>query len=162
MNAFLSSLVVMVMLLCTAPEPAVYEKNYHGNGQLASEGWRMGSQKIKYWKYYYKNGQLSSQGSYKKAQEDGYWYYYNREGRIVKEGHYKQGVAQDWWIFYDLAKREKRKIQYDAGKKNGYCLVYKKNTLIRAEKYEQDKRTGQWTSVREFKRDNPEVSLLRL
>ncbi|WP_298353059.1 hypothetical protein [uncultured Dokdonia sp.] len=139
-------------------EPNSYHKEYHNNGTIKAEGWVMGEQKIKYWKFYHSNGELMSQGHYANNLKTDYWYFYNSQGKLVREGHYEQGKAQNWWIFYDIARQETRKTQYVNNEQEGFCLVYKNNKLIKVEKYEANQLKGEWTSVRAFRRDNPDIS----
>lgn len=143
-------------------ERKMYTKEYNSNGTIKSEGWVLGDKKIDFWTFYHNNGQIASKGHYKGDVRDGYWYFYNQNQQLLKEGHYERGIAQNWWIFYDLASQEKRKIQYQGNEKNGFCLIYKKNKLIKAEKYENNLLIGTWDSIRSFRRDNPEVSLFSL
>ncbi len=140
-------------------EPNRYHKEYHDNGHIKAEGWFMGEQKIKYWKFYHNNGKLMSEGHYANNLRTNYWYFYNTQGNLVREGHYEDGKAQKWWIFYDIARQETRKAQYIDNVREGFCLVYKKNKLIKVEKYIANELKGEWTSVAAFRRDNPDVSL---
>ncbi|RMB58542.1 hypothetical protein EAX61_09575 [Dokdonia sinensis] len=135
-----------------------YEKLYDDAGNITAEGWKMGEMRVKYWKFYHPNGQVASKGHYEKNRKNEYWYYYNPEGKIIKEGHYDKGTAENWWIFYDLATREKRKVQFKNGLRNGFCLVYKNGSLKQVERYKNDKKNGVWNDVTSFKRDNPDVS----
>ena len=136
----------------------LFSRQYHPNGDLKSEGWLCMSQKEGYWKYYYPSGTLSSKGHYNKNQRSGYWYFFNPDGSLIKEGHFKHDHAENWWIFYEIGRQEKSKIQFKNNKKNGFSLRYNKNRLIRVEKYIDDIKTGEWTSLYQFKIDNPNVS----
>ncbi|WP_299762686.1 hypothetical protein [uncultured Dokdonia sp.] len=158
------TLYLLVLLLWISPstdEGAVrmYTKEYHTNGNLKAEGWVMGSDKTSYWYYYHENGKIASRGHYKENKKTEYWYYYSKNGSLEREGHYKNGIAENWWIFYDLATQEKRKTQYQNNKKNGFSLIYQKNKLIKVEKYIHDMYEGMWTSIRSFRRDNPDVKM---
>ncbi|MDT0556300.1 toxin-antitoxin system YwqK family antitoxin [Patiriisocius hiemis] len=143
----------------TSVPEKMYAKEYYENGTLKAEGWALGNKKIKFWIFYHNNGAVASKGNYKNNKKDGYWYYYNTQNKLIKEGHYINGSAENWWIFYDIANQKKAKYQFKDNQKNGFALQYNKQKLMRAEKYENDEKVGEWTSVWAFKRDNPDVSL---
>lgn len=148
--------------ILSATERKMYVKEYDHSGNITAEGWSVNSQKTDFWTFYHKTGEIASKGHYKNDTRSGYWYFYSVEGNLLKEGHYENGNFDKWWIFYDLALQEKRKIQYQNNEKNGFCLIYKKNKLIKAEKYQNDLLTGMWDTLRSFRQDNPEVSLFSL
>ncbi|MAM27614.1 MAG: hypothetical protein CMC13_01190 [Flavobacteriaceae bacterium] len=136
-----------------------YQKTFYDTGILKAEGWQIGTVKTDYWYFYHANGQVASKGTFRSNQKEGYWFYYNEEGHLLKEGHYKHGMASGWWIFYDIATHSEKRFQYNQNQKNGYALIYKNNRLRRAEKYHNNTKIGEWTSIFSFKRDNPDVSL---
>lgn len=155
---------ILLLLLFVVPSSdsgagKMYNKEYHSNGILKAEGWMMSGEKANYWYYYHENGTLASKGHYKGNSKSEYWYYYDKNGSLEREGHYNNGIAENWWIFYDLATQEKYKIQYQNNQKNGFSLVYKKDKLVKVEKYIQGEYKGMWTSIRSFRRDNPDVKL---
>ena len=53
----------------------------------------------------------------------------------------------------------KSKIQFRNNAENGYTLRYGKNKMVKAGKYENNVKTGEWTSLYKFKIDNPNVLL---
>ena len=136
-----------------------YSKEYYSNGNLKSEGWQSVTSKMGYWYFYHPNGTVKAKGHFKENQRDGYWYFYDKNENLIKEGHYTHGNAEDWWIFYDIANQNKSKFQYRNNKKNGFALRYNKKKLVKAEKYINDDKVGEWESVIAFKQDNPNVSL---
>jgi len=135
-----------------------YSKEFYENGHVKSEGWLTMDIKTDYWIYYHPNGVIKAKGHFKNNKKTGYWYFYSEINEKLKEGHYYNGLAEQWWIFYDIANEEETKFQYKKNKKNGFALIYKNNRLIRAEKYKDDTKIGEWTSVIAFKRDNPNVT----
>lgn len=137
----------------------IYNKQFNENGILTAEGWFMGNMKVGYWKFYHPNGNIASKGHFTNNVRSGYWHFYNGNGIIKQEGHYHKGTAENWWIFYDLARQEKRKVQFSNNQKNGFCLVYKARQLTKVEKYIKDQKIGEWSNLRNFRRDNPGVSL---
>jgi len=136
----------------------MYSKEYYNNGQIKAEGWEMGEMKMGYWKFYHPNGALASEGRFKKNKKNEYWHFYNEKGALTREGHYLSGSAENWWIFYDIANAKTSKFQFKKNQKDGFCLRYKKRKLIRVEKYTNNTKVGEWTSILAFKRDNPGVS----
>ncbi len=123
-----------------ASEEKIYIKIYYSNGIIKAEGWQMGAIKTDDWIFYHSNDRVVS------------------KGHIEKEGHYVNGSAEDWWVFYDIESSKTIKFQYRNNLKNGYSLCYKNTKLIKAEKYINDKKVGEWNSFIAFKLDNPGVS----
>lgn len=123
-----------------ASEEKIYTKIYYSNGIIKAEGWQMGAIKTDYWIFYHSDDRVAS------------------KGHIEKEGHYVNGSAEDWWVFYDIESSKTIKFQYWNNFKNGYSLCYKNTKLIKAEKYINDKKVGEWNSFIAFKLDNPGVS----
>lgn len=136
-----------------------YVKEYFDNGQLKAEGWSQLDRKTDFWIFYHSNGQVASKGNFRNNKKEGYWYFYDTDGAIVKEGHYHKNSAEQWWIFYDIAAQTTSKFQYQNNEKNGFALRYKKEKLTKAEKYQDNRKVGEWTSYFAFRRDNPNVSL---
>jgi antitoxin component YwqK of YwqJK toxin-antitoxin module len=107
-----------------------YNKTYFNNGKIQSEGWMSQNQKVDYWFYYYENGTKK------------------------EEGHYQANKKCKWWIFYNPNKEIDKKSEFDNDQLNGFSIFYKKNKIIRAEKYVMGKKTKEWNSISEFKKDN--------
>ena len=141
-----------------AAEEKIYTKIYYSNGIIKAEGWQMGTTKTDYWIFYHANGKVASRGHFSNNNKNGYWYFNDTCGYIEKEGHYVNGSAENWWIYYDIANSITSKFQYKNNQKNGFSLCYKNRKLIKAEKYTNDKKVGEWTSLIVFNRDNPGVS----
>lgn len=136
-----------------------YHKSYFPDGQIKAEGWMQEGEKTDFWIFYHRNGQVAAKGHYMSDIMHGYWHFYFKNGKPEKEGHFVKGSLENWWIFYELGSRKKSKFQFKNNQRNGFCLRYEGRKLVKAEKYESDRKVGEWTSVREFKRDNPGVSL---
>jgi len=58
-------------------------------------------------------------------------------------------------VFYE--EFQTKKIQLRDNRKEGFGLVYEGKKLKKAEKYMNDKKTREWTSVFSFRKDNPDV-----
>ncbi len=131
-----------------------YHKEYYSSGVLKAEGWKNGLQKEGYWKFYYPNGMLQKQGHIFNDKPIKYWYFYRENGTIKSEGHFINGLKSKWWLFYDTMEKISHKCQLKNNKKNGYCLRYLKEKLIKAEKYLNGKKIKEWTDFRSFKKEN--------
>ena len=114
------------------PEQKSYAKNYFSNGTLQSEGWMYQNQKVDYWFYYYENG--------------------NKK----EEGHYKANKKEKWWLFYNSNGQLIQKTEYKNNKPNGLSILYKDETIYKAEKYKMGIKTNEWTSLSDFRKDNLE------
>ncbi|MCX2764126.1 toxin-antitoxin system YwqK family antitoxin [Aquimarina muelleri] len=136
-----------------------YHYEYYVDGKLKGEGWKTEQVKIGFWHFYYPNGKVSHEGHYQNNKKNGYWYFYTEKNKLSKEGHFINDKAEKWWIIYDIATKITRKYQYKNNKKQGYCLLYKNNKLFKVELFVNDKKTGGWTDIISFKRDNPNASL---
>lgn len=147
-------LLALVFLSASVPEDNTYEKSYHENGKLKSEGWLRFNVKTGYWKFYHENGRLSSQGHYEYDKKEKYWYYYSKNRIRVQEGHYTNGEKINWWLFYDKQGRINHKCQLSNGIKNGYCLRYLDSKLTSAEKYSNGKKIKEWDNFDDFKKEN--------
>lgn len=131
-----------------------YQKKYFSNGSLKEEGWLEDSIKTNYWKYYYRNGQLKKEGNYKENLSIKYWYFYRQNGTLEKEGHFIRGKKSKWWLFYDIKGYVNHKCQLKNNQRNGYCLRYNRQKLVKAEKYQKDKKIKEWTDLESFKKEN--------
>ena len=132
----------------------IYHRDYHDNGKLKSQGWKIENSKEDFWKYYHPNGKLMSQGHYKKNAKINYWYFYNENGKLEMEGHFNNDEKVKWWLFYDENEKINHKCQLKDGIKNGYCLKYMDEELTSAEKYKNGKKVKEWFSFSSFKKEN--------
>ena len=123
-------LVFSLLSVFSMTAQKVYVKNYFDNQTMKSEGWTLNNQKNDYWYYYYDNGKKK------------------------EEGHFEANKKVDWWLFYDENESVNRKCQLKNNQKNGYCLLYNGKKLIRAEKYKNGEKIGEWTDLKSFKKEN--------
>lgn len=77
-----------------------------------------------YNKFYHANGQVSSEGYMKDGKPDGYWKNYSEQGIIKIEGNRKNFLLDSIWKFYDAKGRISKTVNYQEGKKNGLTIVY--------------------------------------
>lgn len=131
-----------------------YVKNYNDNGILKSEGWIQNKKKVDFWLFYYNNSAIKKKGHFNNGKESGYWYFYNQENKKTKEGHYIYGNKEKWWIFFNEVEEVSYKCQFKNNKKNGYCLIYKNNDLVKASKFKDDKLIKEWNDFASFRKEN--------
>ncbi|WP_075340412.1 toxin-antitoxin system YwqK family antitoxin [Tenacibaculum agarivorans] len=132
----------------------VYQKNYYPDGSIQEEGWIKDNVKHDFWKFYYQNGKIKEKGHYKNGLKHKYWYFYRENSSKIKEGHYVNGIENKWWSYFNKDGQLIHKCQLRDNKKNGYCLVYKQNKLVKASKFVNDKKIKEWTDFSSFKREN--------
>jgi antitoxin component YwqK of YwqJK toxin-antitoxin module len=77
-----------------------------------------------YNKFYYPNGKIASEGSMREGKPDGYWKNYYDNGVLKSEGNRKDFLLDSTWNFYDDTGKLTLKINYKAGKKNGFRYTY--------------------------------------
>ena len=77
-----------------------------------------------YNKFYHDNGAVSSEGTMKNGKPDGYWKNYHKNGHLKIEGNRKNFLLDSTWKFYDEKGRISKSINYKEGKKNGPSIVY--------------------------------------
>ena len=131
-----------------------YIKNYNEQHILIEEGWMKNGEKMEYWYTYYNDGSIKSKGNYKNDKKHGYWFYYSDLGKVQYEGHYENGNKTKWWITYDTKGVVTFKCQYQDNIKQGYSLCYKNGKLVKSEKYENNTKVDEWTSLWKFKLSN--------
>ena len=107
-----------------------YSKTYYDNGNMKAEGWMLGNKKIDY------------------------WFFYRKDATKEKEGHYINGNKESWWVFYDKLEKVSHKCQFKNNIKNGYCLIYKNNNLIKASKFKDGKLIKEWKDFASFRKEN--------
>ncbi len=159
----MNKLIILFLIYSLSGNQLFSQKEYHyeyyPNGMVKAEGWKLGEIRVDFWHFYHLNGKVSHEGHFNNNKKNGYWYYYSDKSTLLKEGHFINDKAEKWWIIYDIAAGITRKYQYQNNKKEGYCLLYRNNKLFKAERYINDMKTGEWTDVFSFKRDNPNASL---
>ncbi len=57
-------------------------------------------------------------------------------------------------LFYDKKGFLNHKCQLKNNQKNGYCLVYKKNKLVKASKFKEGIKIKEWKDFASFKEEN--------
>ena len=114
----------------------------------------MNTKKTAFWKFYYQTGILKKEGHFKDNLETKYWYFYSKDADKEKEGHFKKGVKYNWWLFYDNNGFVNHKCQLKNNQKNGFCLIYKKQKLVKASKFKNGKKIKEWTDFSTFKDEN--------
>ena len=123
---------LLMLTLFGISEEKKYLKTYFSNGNMESEGWIMQKQKVDYWFYYYENGSKK------------------------EEGHYKANKKEKWWLFYNSNGQLLRKTEYKKDKPHGLSILYKNESIYKAEKYKMGTKTNEWTTLADYQKDNPE------
>lgn len=96
-----------------------------------------------YNRFFHENGKLSSEGYMKQGKPDGYWKNYYKNGKIKIEGNRKNYLLDSVWKFYDEKGRITKYITYLAGKKNGLSKNYDTTeNVVSIEQYVNDVRNG--------------------
>lgn len=131
-----------------------YKKHKSDTGQLISEGWVLDGFKNDYWITYFLNGNIASKGHFKTGLKEKYWYFYRENGLLEKEGHFTEDLMSSWWVFYTENGKLDYKVQYKEDKKQGYCIRYKKNKIVKIEKFDSDKKVGEWKDLKSFELEN--------
>lgn len=148
--------ILYILLLCVSItfSQKKYQKSYFNNGIIKEEGWTVDSLKNGYWIYYHSNGTAKEKGHFVNGEKDGYWYSFFKTGIKESEGHFISGGKNKWWIFYDKKGNIIHKCQMKHNLKNGYCLLYKDNKLIKASKFVENKKLKEWKDFSSFKQEN--------
>jgi antitoxin component YwqK of YwqJK toxin-antitoxin module len=120
---------LLLFTLLSQSADKFYNKTYHLNGNIASEGWIQDNKKIDYWFYYFDNGSKKCQGSYKDNKKKDWWIVYNTDGSILKKCEYKNDIL------------------------NGLSILYNHDKIICAEKYENGIKKKIYYSIEEYKKD---------
>ena len=131
-----------------------YYKEYYASGNMKAEGWIIDSMKDEYWKFYYPNGQLEKEGHFYKDKRTKYWHFYLDNGILESEGHYENDTKTKWWSYYVSEEKLSHKCQLKNGKKNGYCLTYNNDKIVKAAKFKNGIKIKEWTDYKSFKKDN--------
>jgi antitoxin component YwqK of YwqJK toxin-antitoxin module len=147
-------LFAFIFIIGFSTEDSNYEKTYHDNGKVKSEGWVRYNVQIGYWRFYHNTGRVASQGHYEYGKKEKYWSFYDTNRVRTQEGHFINNKKVNWWLFYDKQGRINHKFQLNKEVKNGYCLKYIDNELTSAEKYSNGKTIKEWTSFGDYKKEN--------
>ena len=83
-----------------------------------------------YNKFFHENGIVSSEGSMINGKPDGYWKTYNEVGMLISEGNRKNFLLDSLWKFYNKSGNLILEINYKNNKKNGIRRTYRKKEII--------------------------------
>lgn len=122
--------ILLLFTLYTQSVEKLYSKTYYSNGNLAAEGWTLEDQKIDYWFYYFDNGNKKSQGKYQDNKKINWWIFYNSNGSVLRKCEYKNDIL------------------------NGLTIMYDRDKIIYAEKYENGIKKKKYFSIEEYKKDH--------
>jgi antitoxin component YwqK of YwqJK toxin-antitoxin module len=148
-------IIIFLSLVSLAPTGEKhYSKAYYANGNVRYEGWIQDSKKVNFWIFYHKNGEVEAKGHYVLNIRDKYWYTYSTNGSLKSEGHYLKGKKNKWWSYYNSNGEITHKCQLQNDVKEGYCLHFKGNEMVKASKYSEGKKQEEWTDYSLFTQEN--------
>ena len=152
--------ILFLSVLCLTPNGEKhYSKVYYADGDIACEGWVQDSKKVDFWIFYHANGQVKNKGHYALGYREKYWHHYTNNGSLESEGHYLKGKKNNWWSYYNSTGEVIHKCQLHNDVKNGYCLHFKGNEIVKASRYSEGKKQQEWTDYTVFTRENNLLNL---
>ncbi len=104
-----------------------------------------------YNKIYHPNGKIASEGMMRNGLPDGYWKTYYPSGILKSEGNRRNHLLDSTWVFYNEMGDTLQKVSYIVGKRNGYVTEYKykdlkdplhRGSVVSRELYVNDKKAG--------------------
>jgi antitoxin component YwqK of YwqJK toxin-antitoxin module len=117
------------------------------------------SKKVDFWIFYHANGQVKNKGHFALGYREKYWHHYTNNGSLESEGHYRKGKKNNWWSYYNSTGEVIHKCQLHNDVKNGYCLHFKGNEIVKASRYSEGKKQQEWTDYTVFTRENNLLNL---
>ena len=78
------------------------------------KSWAQATNPNGYNKFFHENGVISSEGYMRDGKPDGYWKNYHKNGKIKIEGNRKNFVLDSIWKFYDDKARIQKTVNYFA------------------------------------------------
>lgn len=154
--SFLIKTICFLFLFPSLDTEREFKKEYFDNGALKGEGWVKNNLKDGYWVYFFTEGGKQKKGHYTKGKKQGYWYFYGRKNELLKEGHFNDGWMHGWWTFYE--NETQLKVTYNKNKRDGFGLIYSNKRLIKAIKFENNKKVGEWLSLKVLEETIPKCS----
>ena len=105
MKTYLTTLFLLISILCFSQiEPEPY-KAYYDNGKSKIEGNVINGKQNGIWKIYHENGKLKEEGNWSNGKENGLFKIYHENGKKSKK------------IIFDMGKRIKQTCWNENGKK---------------------------------------------
>ena len=105
-------------------DPNGYNRFYHENGNLASEGRMENGKPTGLWKNYYPDGTIRSKGKRKGEELDSLWRFYDKNGVLKAEIWYENGKRDSVTKKYSKEGFLKKEFPYEEGKKEGTGYHY--------------------------------------
>mgnify|MGYP000952042087 CR=1 FL=1 len=103
------------------------------------KSWAQATNPNGYNKFFHENGVISSEGYMRDSKPDGYWKNYHKNGKIKIEGNRKNFILDSIWKFYDDKARIQKTVNYFEGKKNGLTNYFDTlGKLVTSETYTND------------------------
>ena len=96
-----------------------------------------------YNRFFHENGKVSSEGNLRNGKPDGYWRNYFPSGKLKIEGNRKNFLLDSTWKFYSEKGYLTKSIEYNEGQKHGPTITYDSLGRIRAiESFSNDVKEG--------------------
>lgn len=112
-------------------DPNGYNKFYHDNGQLSSEGSFQNGKPEGDWKTYYETGVLKSEGNRRNHQLNGPWKFYNEDGILTRVISYQQDLRDGQAETYNQEGFLTRRDHYKEDKLHGESQLYFESGKVR-------------------------------
>ncbi|MBN3035187.1 MAG: toxin-antitoxin system YwqK family antitoxin [Bacteroidales bacterium] len=94
-----------------------------------------------YNRFYHENGKISSEGYMRQGKPDGYWKTYYEHGAIKSEGNRNNYLLDSIWTFYNDSGRAYLQVTYLKGKKDGLRRTILEDEIIE-ESFTDDVKQG--------------------
>ncbi len=134
-----------------------YNKLYHTNGTLASEGFSKNGKPEGFWKSYYEDGTLKSSGNRQGYALNGLWKFYHPNGAISAEINYRDNMKNGFAQFFSDSGAIASKLYYVNNEKEGEAIqFYSSGKMKMKENYKDDKLHGE---TREYSEDGRVIVL---
>ena len=111
-------------IVAQTTNPNGYNRFFHENGKISSEGYLKKGKPDGYWKNYYPNGKLKIEGNRKDYLLDSIWKFYSDKGYLTKSISYKKGEKHGPALNYDTLGRILSMESYTNDVKEGYSKSF--------------------------------------
>lgn len=155
-----SLLLLGIAFVLKAQENAVvadgFNRFYHANGTVASEGMMRDGKPDGYWKTYDENGKLKSEGNRKNFELDSLWNFYDENGNITLQINYLNGKKEG--IRKTIRENEIIEENFSNDVKHGLTIYrFPDGAVMRTINFDNGLENG---FAREFDRDGTVITMI--
>jgi antitoxin component YwqK of YwqJK toxin-antitoxin module len=140
------SISLLVLAAQDEVNPNGFNRFYHKDGKVSSEGMMRDGKPDGYWKTFYENGTLKSEGNRKNFELDSIWTFYDDSGKVFLQVEYRFGkkngirrtvypdeIIEDWFVndvkqgltaYYYPDGKLKRNVNFIDGLEEGLSKEY--------------------------------------